>query len=238
VPIVPAAILFDLGLGDPAIRPTAECGYAASSTAHDGPVEEGSIGAGAGATVGKLQGLARAMKGGIGSAAIVLPDGLVVAALVAVNARGDVIDPETGQVVAGTRGDDGVTFSDARRLLREGAHGARRPGENTTLGVVATNARLTKTQATKVAQMAHDGFARAVAPAHTPLDGDTIFALATGRTYRRRRPAARRRARGRRDRPGDRARRRVLPRAPPACRRYATCRADDVPAGCSPPRPR
>jgi L-aminopeptidase/D-esterase-like protein len=180
IPIVPAAILFDLGLGDPAIRPTAECGYAAASTAHDGPVEEGSIGAGAGATVGKLQGMARATKGGIGSAAVTLPNGLVVAALVAVNARGDVIDPESGQVVAGTRGDDGVTFSDARRLLRSGAHGSPAPGENTPLGVVATNARLTKTQATKMAQMAHDGFARAIAPSHTPLDGDAIFALATG----------------------------------------------------------
>jgi L-aminopeptidase/D-esterase-like protein len=180
VPIVPAAILFDLGMGDASIRPTAECGYRAASRAHTGPVQEGSVGAGAGATVGKAQGLARAMKGGVGSAAIVLPDGLAVAALVAVNAWGDVVDPRTGEILAGTRGDDDGSLADTRRLLRAGVRMPQRPGQNTTLGVVATNARLTKTQATKVAQMAHDGLARAVIPAHTPLDGDTIFALSTG----------------------------------------------------------
>jgi L-aminopeptidase/D-esterase-like protein len=184
VPIVPAAILFDLGVGGrPKIRPTAECGYAAAQAAADGPVAEGSVGAGAGATVGKTGGPARAMKAGIGSAAIALPNGLVVAALVAVNAVGDIIDPATGRVVAGVRNADGKGFADARSLLRSGALARRdppKPGENTTIGVVATNAVLTKVEATKMAQMAHDGFARAISPVHTPGDGDTIFALATG----------------------------------------------------------
>lgn len=182
VPIVPAAILFDLGVGgDPRIRPTAECGYAAARAATDGPVAVGSIGAGAGAAVGKALGPARAMKGGIGSASRTLPDGLVVAALVAVNAFGDVIDPATGQVVAGVRSEDGRGLADVRELLRRGVALQPRIGQNTTLAIVATNARLTKTQATKVAEMAHDGLARAIAPAHTMYDGDTVFALATGR---------------------------------------------------------
>ena len=180
VPIVPAAILFDLGVGDPTIRPTADCGYQASRDASASPVRLGSIGAGAGATVGKLRGLRQAMKGGVGSAAIRLPDGLVVAALVVVNAAGDVVDPATGQVVAGVRGDDG-RLADARQLLRHG-HVERPPaGAQTTLAVVATNATLTKAEATRVAQVAHDGLARAIAPAHTPVDGDVVFALATGR---------------------------------------------------------
>ena len=195
VPIVPAAILFDLGVGNPKIRPTAECGYAAAQAATDGPVAEGSVGAGAGATVGKTGGPARSMKAGIGSAAIALPSGLVVAALVAVNAVGDIIDPATGGVVAGVRNADGKGFADARVLVRSGALGRRdpdfdrkkpgaeatpRPGENTTIGVIATNAVLTKVEATTVAQMALDGYARAISPVHTPGDGDTIFALATG----------------------------------------------------------
>jgi L-aminopeptidase/D-esterase-like protein len=180
VPIVPAAILFDLSLGDPKIRPTADCGYAAAKAASSGPVSEGSVGAGAGATVGKLLGAGRAMKGGVGTAAITLPDGLTVAALVVVNAFGDVIDPATGQIVAGVRTADGKGLADARALLRSGATSRPPVGENTTIGVVATNARLTKTQATKVARMAHDGLARAISPAHTAFDGDTIFALATG----------------------------------------------------------
>jgi L-aminopeptidase/D-esterase-like protein len=120
------------------------------------------------------------MKGGIGTAAIELPNGLLVAALVAVNAVGDVVDPATGQVVAGVRTDDGRGFADARKLLRLAGSPGGRPGENTTIGVVATSARLTKAQATKVAQMAHDGLARAIYPAHTPADGDTLFALALG----------------------------------------------------------
>ena len=182
VPIVPAAILFDLSVGNnPAIRPTAECGYQAAGAATTDAVTEGNVGAGAGATIGKTGGPGRAMKGGVGSAAVELPGGLVVAALVAVNAVGDVIDPATGQVVAGVRSDDGG-LADARTLLRAGSSGAGlgRRGENTTLGVVATNARLTQAEATVMAQMAHDGFARAIAPSHTPSDGDAIFALATG----------------------------------------------------------
>lgn len=182
VPIVPAAILFDLGVGgDPTVRPDADCGYRASAAADAGPVAEGNVGAGAGATVGKLAGSARAMKGGTGSAAVTAPDGLVVAALAAVNAVGDVVDPATGRVVAGVRTPDGRRLADARTLLRTGAAVGGRPRENTTLGVVATNAALNQAQATTVARMAHDGLARAVVPSHMPSDGDAIFALATGR---------------------------------------------------------
>jgi L-aminopeptidase/D-esterase-like protein len=180
VPIVPGAALFDLRVGDGMIRPTAECGYEAAKRASDAPVVEGSIGAGAGATVGKAQGMARAMKAGVGSAALTLPNGVTVAALAVVNAFGDVIDPATGWVIAGTRNEDGRTFADARRLLRAGSIRFAGGPANTTLGVVATNARLTKTEARLVAQMAHDGYARALAPVHTPVDGDAIFALATG----------------------------------------------------------
>jgi L-aminopeptidase/D-esterase-like protein len=185
VPIVPAAILFDLGVGDSRIRPGADCGYKAAAAASDAAVAEGNVGAGAGATVGKVLGPGRSMKAGIGSAALAQPGGLVVAALVAVNAVGDVIDPATGLVVAGVRTADGLGLADARSLLRAGLLAERkdpvRPGENTTIGVVATNAILTKAEATKVAQMAHDGLARAVSPAHLPSDGDTIFAVATGK---------------------------------------------------------
>ncbi len=178
VPIVPAAALFDLGVGDGTIRPTADCGYQAARAATADPVQEGSVGAGAGATVGKATG--RGMKGGIGSAAVTLPNGLIVAAIVATNGFGDVIDPATGRIVAGARSADGRSFADARALLRAGAIRFNGPGRNTTLGVVATNATLTKTEATRVAEMAHDGFARAIVPVHTPVDGDTIFAMATG----------------------------------------------------------
>jgi L-aminopeptidase/D-esterase-like protein len=181
VPIVTGAILFDLAVGgNPKIRPTADCGYRAAQSATDRPVQEGSIGAGAGATIGKFGG-GRPMKAGIGSAAIALPNGLVVAAVVAVNAVGDIIDPATGAVVAGVRGQDG-RLADARRLLRSGQATARpQPGENTTIGVVATNARLSKTEASRMALMADDGYARAIYPSHTEGDGDTIFALATAR---------------------------------------------------------
>ena len=185
VPIVPAAILFDLGIGNGTIRPTAYCGFAAATAASSDPVAEGNVGAGAGATVGKMGGRGRAMKGGLGSAAIVRPDGLVVAAIVAVNARGDVVDPHTGQVVAGARTEDGKGLLDVRTLLR-GTNASTskplppmEPLQNTTIGIVATNAALSKVQATKVAQMAHDGLARAIVPAHTSGDGDAIFALAT-----------------------------------------------------------
>ncbi len=181
VPIVPAAILYDLPVGGkPGVRPGADCGYAAASGASAGPVAEGSVGAGAGATVGKLAGLVRAMKGGIGTASIELSDGVIVGAIIAVNAVGDVIDPATGEVVAGVRTEDGSRLADARLVVRSRAGLVGGAGENTTIGVVATNATLTKAQATKLAQMAQDGLARAIYPAHTPWDGDTIFALATG----------------------------------------------------------
>jgi L-aminopeptidase/D-esterase-like protein len=181
VPIVPAAILFDLPVGaQPKIRPTADCGYRAAAAASTAPVGEGTIGAGAGATVGKSGGGGRSMKAGVGSFSITLPNGLSVGAIVAVNAVGDIIDPDTGRIVAGVRNPDG-TFADARKILRSGQAGqAPRPGENTTIGLVATNARLTKTQAQRMALMADDGFARAIFPSHTVGDGDTVFALATG----------------------------------------------------------
>jgi L-aminopeptidase/D-esterase-like protein len=181
VPIVPSAILYDLAFGSkPEIRPGADCGYQAASGATAKAVEEGNVGAGAGATVGKLNDMPNAMKGGIGSSAIVMRDGLVVAAIVAVNAVGDVVDPATGKIVAGARAKNGKGFADARTLIRAGAAYPPRPGENTTIGIVATNAALTKAQARKMAQMAHDGLARAIVPSHTPADGDTVFALATG----------------------------------------------------------
>jgi L-aminopeptidase/D-esterase-like protein len=183
VPIVPSAILFDLPFGDkPTVRPTADCGYKATEAASYAPVEEGNVGAGAGATVGKMGG--RPMKGGLGSASITLPNGLIVAAIVAVNSVGDVIDPTTGQVVAGVRTEDGKSLADIRKLLRSGDAGRRTPpraGEATTIGLVATNARLTKADVNRVALMADDGFARAINPSHTTGDGDTVFALATGR---------------------------------------------------------
>ncbi len=181
VPIVVGAILFDLSVGDdPRIRPGADCGYRAASHAGTETSPEGNVGAGAGATVGKLGGMARAMKGGVGTASITLDNGLTVAAIVAVNAVGDIIDPATGTVVAGVRTEDGRGLADARVLLRAGASNEPQSGANTTIGVVATNATLTKAEATKVAQMAQDGLARAIYPAHTPGDGDTVFALATG----------------------------------------------------------
>ncbi len=182
VPIVPAAILFDLAVGDnPKIRPDAQCGYDAAEKATGDPVAEGSVGAGAGATVGKMGGPNRSMRGGLGSFAIRMPNGLVVAAIVAVNAVGDVIDPDTGRIVAGVRSEDGRSFADARQLLRSGAFARPRPGANTTIGLVATNAKLTKAAASRVAIMANDGFARAIYPSHTMGDGDTVFSLATGR---------------------------------------------------------
>lgn len=180
VPIVPQAILFDLFVGDdPSVRPDAACGYAAATAATGDNVAEGSVGAGAGATVGKLRGLQHAMKGGIGIASLTLANGLTVTAIVAVNALGDVIDPATGRVVAGVRDDDG-SLMDARLVLRGGATIRSGIGENTTIGVVVTNAALTKVQVTKLAQSAHDGLARAIYPIHTMYDGDAMFAAATG----------------------------------------------------------
>jgi L-aminopeptidase/D-esterase-like protein len=180
IPIVPAAILFDLGIGNASVRPGPECGYAATRDASTAAVAEGNVGAGAGATVGKWMRSDRGMKGGIGTAAIDVGDGVVVGAIVAVNAAGNVVDPATGQFVAGGRTEDGRSIADIRTLLRGQLRTPAAPGANTTIGVVATNATLTKVQAAKLAQMAHDGYARALYPAHLTVDGDTVFALATG----------------------------------------------------------
>jgi L-aminopeptidase/D-esterase-like protein len=180
VPIVPAAILFDLWVGDASIRPDAASGYAACKAATTEPVAEGNVGAGTGASVGKLFGIHRAMRGGLGSASITV-GGITVAALVAVNAIGDVIDPATGEPIAGARSADGESLQGTMRsMLRGELTAPMQPGSATTLGVVATDAVLTKAQANKVAQMAHDGLARSINPVHTMTDGDTIFALATG----------------------------------------------------------
>jgi L-aminopeptidase/D-esterase-like protein len=181
VPIVPAAILFDLTIGDPAVRPDANAGYQACEAATSEPVPMGSVGAGTGARVAAIRGNERASKGGIGSAAIELPQGLVVAALIAVNAVGNVIGDD-GQVIAGLLSADGKGFVSVLETMVElmSEPPENSAAENTVIGVVATNGRLPKAQAKKVAQMAHDGLARAVNPSHTMFDGDTIFALATG----------------------------------------------------------
>jgi len=180
VPIVPAAILFDLWVGDARIRPDAAAGHAACEAAGRGRVAEGNVGAGAGASVGKLFGIERAMKGGIGTASMVV-DGVTVAALVAVNAMGDVVEPGRRRVVAGARTADGDELADTMAQLRRGEWPARlQVGAATTLAIVATDAVLTKAEATKVAQMAHDGLARSIEPIHTAGDGDAVFALATG----------------------------------------------------------
>ena len=184
VPIVPAAVLFDLPIvrpgDDPKARPGAEAGYAACQAATTVSPAAGNVGAGAGACVGKLFGLDRCMKGGIGNASVRVGP-WVVGALVACNAVGDVIDPATGQVLAGARTADGKNLLDTQRALLAGERSSRPlPGTNTTIGVVATNATLTKAQAKRLAMSAHDGLARSIRPAHTTLDGDTLFALATG----------------------------------------------------------
>jgi L-aminopeptidase/D-esterase-like protein len=188
VPIVPAAILFDLWVGDPRIRPDAAAGYAACEAASRGPIAEGNVGAGAGASVGKLFGIERAMKGGLGTASIEV-GGVTVAALVAVNALGDVVEPRTGRIVAGARTIEGTACVDTMRSIRRGELPERlRPpaqhGTATTIAVVATDAVLTKAEASKVAQMAHDGLARSIQPIHTAGDGDVVFALATGASGR------------------------------------------------------
>lgn len=180
VPIVPAAILYDLNVGGGTPRPDARSGYRAAKAATSAPVQQGNMGAGAGATVGKLLGPERAMKGGLGSSAWRSPDGLVVGALAAVNPIGDVVDP-SGGIIAGARSENALTLADAvdtlrkRRALPEPA-----PGENTTLVVVAANVAWSQAQAKKVAEMVHDGIGRAIRPAHTPFDGDIVFALGTG----------------------------------------------------------
>lgn len=180
VPIVPAAVLFDLPVGDARIRPDAQAGYLACQAASRQPPVQGNVGAGAGALVGKLFGLARAMRGGIGSASVTL-DGVTVGALVACNALGDVIDPDTAQVIAGARTADGKALLNIRRAILAGE--TPQPllaGTNTTIGVIATDAILTKAQAHRLAQVAHDGLARSINPVHTLSDGDALFTLGTG----------------------------------------------------------
>jgi L-aminopeptidase/D-esterase-like protein len=191
VPIVPSAILFDLGIGDPKVRPDAAMGYQACQNASSEPPAEGNVGAGTGATVGKILGTAQCMKSGLGTASLEIGAGVIVGAIVAVNAFGDVIDPASNQIIAGVRsrnvgplhiGAPGY-FADTMQVMQTLigrtvlAYGSR---GNTVIGVVATNAKLDKEQVNKVAQMAHDGLARTIRPAHTMLDGDTIFAIATG----------------------------------------------------------
>jgi L-aminopeptidase/D-esterase-like protein len=191
VPIVPSAILFDLGIGDSKAFPTADLGYQACLNASAAPPEQGSIGAGTGATVGKLLGPGQSTKSGIGSASIDIGGGIRVGALIAVNALGDVIDPENNQIIAGVRTlkkgplkvGEGETFANSLTVMRgligrTALHAASR--SNTVIGVVVTNARLNKAQATRVAQMAQNGVVRAVRPANTMFDGDTMFCLATG----------------------------------------------------------
>jgi L-aminopeptidase/D-esterase-like protein len=181
VPHVPGAFLYDLGLGDARARPTREMGYEAAQRARSGPVDEGNVGAGTGATVGKLRRLSHAMRGGIGSASARVGD-VVVGAIVAVNAVGDVRDPDTGRLIAGTRdAADGRRLIDSAQALRAGADVGRFDAtEHTTIGVVATTARLTRADAAKVASLAMLGFARALSPPHTAFDGDTVFALSVG----------------------------------------------------------
>ncbi len=180
IPIVPAAVLFDLYLGDTRIRPDAQAGYAACAAASRQAPAEGNVGAGAGAVVGKIFGAERAMKGGVGTASLTV-DGITVGALIACNALGDVVDPGTGRVIAGARTADGKGFLDSRRALLRGEPPKRLvAGSNTTIGVIATDAVLTKAQAARLATAAHDGLARSINPAHTLLDGDTLFALGTG----------------------------------------------------------
>jgi L-aminopeptidase/D-esterase-like protein len=182
VPIVPAAVIFDLPLLRADVRPGADAGYAACQAAGAGPVAQGNIGAGTGATVGKAAGFNLATKGGLGCASVQTPGGIVVAALAVANAFGEVRDPATGQIVAGPRNPEGGFFDTVQILVNVFGQtfAGPRQGSNTTLAVVATNAALTKSAATKVAQMGHDGLARTIYPVHTMFDGDTIFALSAG----------------------------------------------------------
>ncbi len=181
VPIVPSAILYDLGIGSAAIRPGREMGLQAARNASDAAVAEGNIGAGTGATVGKIFGMKQAMKGGIGSCSLTLGNGVLVAALVVVNALGDVIDPATGKIIAGARTTpEGREFADSTAVMRHGTAGGFTKHGNTTLAVIATNARLTKVETGKVAALAGIGVTRTISPVNTMSDGDITFALSTG----------------------------------------------------------
>ena len=180
LPLVPAAVLFDLLVGDMRVRPDAAAGYAACAAASSADPAEGNVGAGTGASVGKLFGMARAMKGGVGTASVTV-DGVTVGALVACNAVGDVLDPDTAQPVCGARTADGLRLLNSRLALLRGAlPQSILPGTNTTIGVIATDAVITKVQAQRLAVAGHDGLARSINPVHTQLDGDTLFTLGTG----------------------------------------------------------
>jgi L-aminopeptidase/D-esterase-like protein len=178
VPIVPAAVLFDLAIGNAKVRPDAEAGYAACLNATTGPVEQGNVGAGTGATVGKLLGLSHAMKGGLGTASQQMGQGVFVGAIVAVNCLGDVIDWRTGQILAGARKPEGG-FLNSSEAVKGSLSQTSLGFTNTTIGVVATNARLTKEEVNEFAQLAGNGYPYAIRPA-TLLDGDALFALSTG----------------------------------------------------------
>jgi len=182
VPIVPAAVLFDLGIGDPKVRPDAEMGYQACLNASGDPPAEGNVGAGTGATVGKVLSPKMSTKSGIGTASVDLGGGGKVAAIVAVNAFGDVVDPESGEIIAGVRGIKGYadTLKVMKSFVGRKVMGFSSGPDNTVIGVVATNVKLNKEQITRVAQMAHNGLARTIRPAFTLLDGDTVFALSSG----------------------------------------------------------
>jgi L-aminopeptidase/D-esterase-like protein len=180
IPIVPTAVIFDIAFGNPRARPTAAMGYEACLNAGE-KVREGSVGAGTGATVGKLFEVPRAMKGGLGTSSIAMPDGLTVAALVVVNAFGDIIDNVTGRIIAGLRtAEDGLHFANTVTCLKQGYTKRQFGLVNTTLGVVATNARFNKRDITKVAQMAQAGLIKTINPVHTTFDGDLIFAISKG----------------------------------------------------------
>jgi L-aminopeptidase/D-esterase-like protein len=181
IPIVPAAALFDLGIGDGKVRPDSAAGYAACEVAASGPVAEGSVGAGTGATVGHFLGMKFCVKSGLGTASEKIGKGIVVGAIVAVNPYGDVVDPATAKIVAGTRKPVVGGYADTVELMKGTVGQTISSLSHTTLAVVATNATLTKAQVNKVAQMAHDGLAISIRPIHTMLDGDTVFALATGK---------------------------------------------------------
>ncbi|MBN8048843.1 P1 family peptidase [Paraclostridium bifermentans] len=178
VPIVTGAVLFDLGVGNPKCRPNIEMGYKACQIANNIELKQGNYGAGCGATVGKIRGSEFCTKGGIGSYSIKLDNGLVVSAIIAVNAFGDVY--ENGQVIAGVLNDDKNDFLNTYDLMKKGVNKGGFNIDNTTIGAVVTNAKLSKAECKKISQMAHNGFAKSIFPIHTPHDGDTIFTLATG----------------------------------------------------------
>jgi L-aminopeptidase/D-esterase-like protein len=186
VPVVAAAVLFDLSIGSSDVRPDATAGYAACESAVS-EVAEGTVGAGTGATVGKAMLIERAMKGGIGTASETTASGLTVGAIVAVNCWGEVLDPGTAHVIAGSRGETPGSFQSTVEAMRKAPplspflKGTQQSGQNTTIGAVATDARLSKDDAYRLSVMAQAGMARAIRPAHSPVDGDAVFALATGR---------------------------------------------------------